>query len=72
MLWTIMPLELVFSQEDTLNPYEEIEYAGTQVMVEKTSANQCRIVRIISTDPADYLRPDLQPGINIDATWTLG
>lgn len=57
-----MPDDLVFGQELLQNPYEEIEYAGIQMMVEKLSANECRIVRILSTDPADYLRQDIQPG----------
>ena len=63
ILWTIMPEELVFSQDIPISPYEEIEYAGAKMMVEKVSASQCRIVRILSTNPADYLRQDIQPGI---------
>ena len=63
ILWTIMPLELVFGQEELSNPYEEIEYANTKMMVEKVSENQCRVVRILSTDPQDYLRNDIQPGM---------
>ncbi|KYZ77126.1 hypothetical protein AXX12_03045 [Anaerosporomusa subterranea] len=67
ILWTIMPEELVFGQESYVDPYEEIEFAGAKMMVEKIAANQCRIVRIISTDPQDYLRSDLQPGVVLTA-----
>jgi hypothetical protein len=63
ILWTIMPLELVFGQEDVSNSYEEVEYDGIKMMVERMSANQCRIVRILSTDPQDYLRGPIQPGV---------
>lgn len=63
ILWTIMPLELVFGQEDISNNYDEIDYDGTKLMVEKVSVNQCRIVRILSSNPQDYLRDDIQPGV---------
>lgn len=57
-----MPEELVFAQESNASHYEEIEYGGAKMMVEKVSDSQCRIVRLLSTDPLDYLRQDLQPG----------
>lgn len=63
ILWTIMPLELVFAQQGDISyPYEDIEYAGIKMMVEKMSSNQCRVVRILSSNPQDYMRSDLQPG----------
>jgi len=61
VLWTVMPMEIMLSQEYQPN-YKEIEYAGTKMMVEKTANNECRVVRILSTDPQDYLRNDIQPG----------
>ncbi|WP_094607547.1 hypothetical protein SPSIL_023740 [Sporomusa silvacetica DSM 10669] len=61
VLWTVMPMEIILSQEYQPN-YEEIEYAGTKMMVEKTANNEYRVVRILSTDPQDYLRNDIQPG----------
>ncbi|CQR71556.1 hypothetical protein SpAn4DRAFT_4061 [Sporomusa ovata] len=54
-------MEILLSQEYQPN-YEEIEYAGTKMLVEKTADNEYRIVRILSTDPRDYLRNDIQPG----------
>jgi len=62
ILWTVMPLELVFGQEDISNPYDEIDYDGTKLMVERVSINQCRVVRLLSSNPQDYLRDDIQPG----------
>lgn len=65
IIWTVLPEEMVL--ENTLRPeipqYEEIDYCGTKLMVEKTSTLQCRIVRILSSDPQDYLRPEIQPGV---------
>ena len=65
VLWTIMPIELVLQQDTDgkHNGYEEFNYAGSKVMVERVADNQCRIVRIISSNPNDYLRDDIQPGV---------
>lgn len=63
ILWTVIPLEVIFSQEEVKSPYEHIDYKGTVVMVERISDFERRIVRIISTDPQDYLRYDIQPGV---------
>lgn len=62
ILWTVMPIEFVTGQEQVSTPYEEIDYHGVKVMIERQSANECRIVRLLSTDPSHFLRSDLQPG----------
>lgn len=62
-LWTVVPEEMIFGQETYPEPYEEIEFSGTKMLVERISENQRRIVRIISSDPQDYLCADLQPGV---------
>ena len=62
ILWTVLPLEIVLEGFDTQPNYEEIDYAGLTVVVERLSPVQCRVIRILSTDPQDYLRADLQPG----------
>ncbi|SDF76421.1 YlzJ-like family protein [Sporolituus thermophilus] len=62
ILWTVMPLEIVLEGLDAQPNYEEIDYNGLTVVVERLSPVQCRVIRIISTDPQDYLRSDLQPG----------
>ncbi|MBP2652049.1 MAG: YlzJ-like protein [Firmicutes bacterium] len=63
LFWSIVPLEMVMSGTETPPVYEELDYDGVKVVVEKFSPTQCRIVRVISTEPNDYLRPDIQPGI---------
>ena len=40
----------------------EIVYRGKLLLVEPVSATQARVIRLVSTDPADFLRPDFQPG----------
>ncbi|MDR3563552.1 MAG: YlzJ-like family protein [Negativicutes bacterium] len=62
ILWTVMPLELVFSSEYSPSPFEDIDYAGTKMMVERISDNERRVVRILSSAPEDFLRPEIQPG----------
>jgi hypothetical protein len=62
LLWTVMPIELVLDGAAKLPAYEEIDYAGTRVLVEKLGPEQCRIVRLLSTVPEDFLRPEVQPG----------
>lgn len=64
IIWTVFPEEMVLKNtlEEGVPQYEEIEYGGTKVMVEGISPSQYRIVRILSSNPQDYLRPELQPG----------
>lgn len=62
ILWTVMPIEAIFQNNDTTTSYEQIEYAGVKMEVEKVSNNQSRIVRLLSTDPQDYLRDEIRPG----------
>lgn len=51
--------------------YREMELDlgnGSRLVVAPTDMNRARVVRLISTDPAAYLDPGLQPGriIEID------
>jgi len=63
VLWTVLPPELVLEGYDNCPAYEEIDHAGVKLMVEMISPRQCRIVRLLSTNPQDYLQPCLQPGV---------
>ena len=66
-MWTIIPPELIWEgveekQKDLLH----LEWQGVQVLVEPLQFAQGRIVRLLSTEPNDFLRPELQPGSIID------
>jgi hypothetical protein len=64
ILYTPMPLELVLEGlEDNATPleFQEIEYKGITMLV-SPEKQMYRIQRVISTDPQDYINPDLQPG----------
>jgi len=63
VLWTVIPIEMVMADPYQQPVFEDIEYAGVTVTVEKLGPVQSRIVRLISTDPQDFLREDIQPGM---------
>jgi hypothetical protein len=64
-----MPLPLVMEGSESFQPaYEEISWKNATLLVEDTGRNTARVVRLISTDPADYLDPALQPGSTIQYT----
>ncbi|MDT8901362.1 YlzJ-like family protein [Anaeroselena agilis] len=65
VLWTVLPAELVLDGFEKSPVYEEAEIAGAKVMVEKVAPYECRIVRLLSTAPDDFLRPELQPGVTL-------
>lgn len=67
MLWTVMPTELVMEGHETYRPaYAEMPWKNGTLLVEETGQNTARVVRLISTDPMDYLDPAIQPGSIIE------
>lgn len=62
-LYTIMPGHLVAGEYGpaTAEPVEMV-MGGRRLLVEPGSGGEGRIVRLISTDPYDYLDPRLAPG----------
>jgi hypothetical protein len=62
VLWTVLPPEMVLDGWEKCTAYEELDLAGARVEVERLSPLESRVVRLLSTDPADFLRPELQPG----------
>jgi hypothetical protein len=65
LLWTVIPAEIVLAGFEKEPVYEEAEVAGTKVVIERIAPFESRIVRLLSTAPADYLRPELQPGVAV-------
>lgn len=62
-MWTIMPEEVIWEGfEEDKRQLLEVEWRGVKMLVEPTGFTQATVVRLLSTDPADYLRPELQPG----------
>lgn len=62
IIWSIVPPDIMFNTNESSPNYEEIEWNGMKCLVEKTSPTQCKIIRLLTTDPNDYLQMELQPG----------
>ncbi len=64
ILYTPVQLELVLEGFDkTKYPdYKEIKYKGVPMLVEEAGFGRKRIVKLLSTDPFDYLKPEMTPG----------
>ena len=54
MLYTILPLDAVFPEEQSNNEY--LSFENGLIEGEKIGENEYKIVRLISTDPAVYLK----------------
>ncbi len=65
ILHTVLPIELVLEGLDQDRRFVEVDIGGVRMQVEPVSAEEATIVRIISTDPRDFLNPSLQPGRRI-------
>ena len=68
ILYTPMQLELVLEGFDRTEypEYREINYDGVPLLVERAEHGKNRIVKLLSTNPYDYLRAELAPGNLID------
>ncbi len=63
ILYTILPHEAVFPTEQSAYEQQKmIEWNGVQLLVERTSLTECRVVQVLSTNPQDYLNEATQPG----------
>lgn len=65
MMHTIMPMDVIFSQQDINPGFQELSHAGVNLLVQQMPNGQKRIERILSSNPMDYLKQNLQPGILI-------
>ncbi len=70
ILYTVMPVEEVM-QQDEKRQIVEIRVRGRIIQVEPVSPTEGRVVRVISTNPQDFLDPRVQPG-NLVSLWGEG
>jgi hypothetical protein len=70
-LYTIVDPELIWQQDAEVHDItrEEIEYDGILLEVTRYDDKTVIINRIISTNPNDYMKPYLQPGIKMKYTF---
>lgn len=57
-----MPIELVLENAQTAPALLEVQQEGRLLLVEPQPGGQGKLVRLISSDPSDYLNPSWQPG----------
>ncbi len=63
ILYTILPNEAVFPTDQSAYEQQKVvEWNGVQLLVERTSLTECRVVQVLSTNPQDYLNESTQPG----------
>lgn len=65
IVYTAMPLERVFDGMDENRRLKEIQVEGMTMLVEPISPDQGKIVRLISSNPNDYLNMRYEPGQKI-------
>ncbi|MFE4042016.1 YlzJ-like family protein [Priestia megaterium] len=64
ILYTMMPQELIFQQsyQQEQSQPKLINHNGIPVIVEENEQKQQQIVRVLSTNPQDYLNENYYPG----------
>ncbi|OEF98668.1 YlzJ-like family protein [Desulfuribacillus alkaliarsenatis] len=63
IIYTPLPIESVLNQTDIEEPnYTEMDYQGKKVIVESIDSYQAKIVRLISSNPNDFLNANYTPG----------
>lgn len=67
MLYTIVPIENIFAQNDSTDcSYCEKEIDGKVIQLNKDNNGKYSVVRIMSTEPSAYLNKKLQPNSYIN------
>ena len=63
-LWTVVPEEYLLAESplENASQYEEVDYAGCKILAQAVNETNYQIVRLITTNPNDYLNQELEPG----------
>jgi hypothetical protein len=73
ILYTTMPQELIFQTAvDDYMKQSVINYQGVPMLIEQVGATECRVLRVMSSDPSHYLDPNYQPGTMISMVPSFG
>jgi hypothetical protein len=68
VIYTVLPPDQVMGQGEREEPhYFTIEMDGKTFVMELVNGS-ARIVRLVSTNPSDYLNPEWQPGKQVGFT----
>ena len=66
MLWTVIPEDIVMANSDKINALQEVTYKNRKVLGYPTGQGKLCVVRIISSNPRDFMDQRFQPGSIID------
>ncbi|HHW44946.1 MAG: YlzJ-like family protein [Thermoanaerobacteraceae bacterium] len=74
ILYTPMQLELVLEGLEEMQhvPTREVNIEGVPVLIQNTGPGEGKVVRLLSTDPMDYLKAGLYPGAVVRLPCTPG
>ncbi|MNI29311.1 hypothetical protein D3C73_831260 [compost metagenome] len=62
-VYSVIPDDIVFAGIDDYSPhYMDIEVGGCTMQIESISPTEAKVVRLLSTNPQDYLNPAYMPG----------
>lgn len=65
MLYTVMPMELVLSEQVPSAEWRLIDCHGRLVWGEVVAPGRLRIERLCSSNPRDFLDPQFTPGSEV-------
>ncbi len=66
LIWTVIPEELVFSGLEEVKREKEVVYRGRRLLVSPLPEGKMCIMRVISSNPRDFMDPRFQPGTVIN------
>ncbi|MEB1810147.1 MAG: YlzJ-like family protein [Bacillaceae bacterium] len=63
ILYTMLPEEMIFPQDETsFAKQQTIPVEGGLLVVEDIGESQYKVIRLISSDPSQYLNENYSPG----------
>jgi hypothetical protein len=65
IIYTPLPIDVVLSGFEQHRDWREIDLDGVTAVVEPAGQDRGRIVKIISTDPNDFMNPRYAPGTEV-------
>jgi hypothetical protein len=73
IIYSIVPMEEIFStnQWQCQEQFEMIKLDNIEMEVRLVGRNLFEIQRIYSTNPMDYLKPSLQPGVRLKGHYSV-
>lgn len=65
ILYTPVPVDYLLSLSGKERNFKEIPYGDATIVAEVMEEGTHQVVRVISSNPDDYMNPELQPGCQI-------